>query len=285
MTLAHRVTDMDGISYRLSILAGVVLFLCCSVAVAQTVNDSLHDLGASGLAQGTVPSAGVCVFCHTPHGSDIAAPVPLWNKVMPATGGYQMYSTLNTPSLDGAEQLLSSSPSLACLSCHDGGQAMDVVLNAPGSGRYNAAGIQIGDGVQVVAMTGTPIPTLGTDLRDDHPISIQYAGGGCSDLVTGCTTLGDLDFTTPQYASINSNDVWWVDSIGGTATVKEKTDMLLYTRLATVNVAGGGAVEPFVECGSCHDPHNAATAVVDVSPAFMRVQNLDSVVCRSCHLK
>ena len=52
---------------------------------------------------------------------------------------------------------------------------MDNVINAPGSDGYVATGNPIGT---LGKMTGTPVPMLGTDLRDDHPISIQYGGGG-----------------------------------------------------------------------------------------------------------
>jgi hypothetical protein len=47
---------------------------------------------------------------------------------------------------------------------------------------------------------------------------------------------------------------------------RDRTDIILYTRLeGETNVAGGE--QPFVECGSCHDPHN-----VD-NPTFLRVSN------------
>jgi hypothetical protein len=74
-----------------------------------------------------------CVFCHTPHGSDTNAAVPLWNKELPDPTSYTRYSTLGTSTLDGEEAPVGS-VSLACLSCHDGSQAVDTVLNVPGSG-------------------------------------------------------------------------------------------------------------------------------------------------------
>jgi hypothetical protein len=254
------------------------------LATAQ-VNNTQHDLGGGGLGQnagtGLLGSTGVCVFCHTPHGSDNAAPVPLWNKVLPVGTAYTMYSTLNTPSLDGTEAPMATSPSLACLSCHDGGQAMDVVLNAPGSGGYNAGGAQMDPAPGAVdAMTGTPIPNLGTDLTDDHPISIQYAGGGLSSatpvLAVGATT--DPDFQAAGHTTLNGNDIWWVDSPVGVGGTREKTDMALFTR------NDSGTIEPYVECGSCHDPHTA-NAVANVSPNFMRISNTDSRVCLTCHIK
>ena len=209
---------------------------------------------------------------------------------MPAAGGYTRYSTLNTSSLDGTEVPVGS-VSLACLSCHDGAQGMDVVINAPGSTAtdtllYDTAGIALNGNVAMTNDIGDLVPMLGTDLTDDHPISIQYAGGGCSgtdaDGAT-CTTavFNDDDFNTAQKATINLNPVWWVDN--GTPGTRDKSDMHLYTR--TDNVAAG---EPSVECGSCHDPHNDSTfsnVAGSQSVAFLRVTNAASVICTTCHIK
>ena len=234
---------------------------------------SKHDLGSGGLAQTTTSATTeVCVFCHTPHGSDTAAAVPLWNKKL-TSGTYIRYSSLGTATLDGAETAIGS-VTLACLSCHDGTQAMDVMINLPGSGGYNAGGTELeAGGIEV--MTGVPIPMLGVDLTNDHPVSIQYAGGGCTTGGADCvsSSFGDKDFVTAQGDTINSNSVWWVDTSGGTANSRDKTDMFLYTRTATP--------QPFVECGSCHDPHEDTAQPV----SFMRISNENSAVCTACHNK
>ena len=98
-----------------------------SSAFAQGVVTSKHDFTTGGDAQGTTTQTDqVCVFCHTPHGADTTAPVPLWNKVLNANEArFTRYSTLATPSFDSQEAPVGS-VSLACLSCHDGTQAMDV---------------------------------------------------------------------------------------------------------------------------------------------------------------
>lgn len=260
-----------------------------SSAFAQTVVPSVvgskHDFTSGGSAQATTNATDeVCVFCHTPHGADTTAPVPLWNKVLNSNEGrFTRYSTLATPSFDSLEAPVGS-VSLACLSCHDGTQAMDVVLNQPGSGGYNAGGAQIDD-VAIGQMTGTPVPNLGQDLSNDHPISMQYGGGGAvSTDANGVFggTLGDPDFNAPVKATINNQSIWWVDSGVGTAGVREKTDMLLYTRSDAIG--GGGATEPFVECGSCHDPHNSDNAG-GTQVSFLRTSNAASAVCTACHTK
>ena len=140
------------------------------LAVAQ-IAGSPHDLGGSTAAD----NGEVCVYCHTPHGADTTATesAPLWNKGLPSGTAYTRYSSLGSSTLDGEETAEIGSVSLACLSCHDGTQAMDVVINKPGSGGYNAAGSEISTTL-VSNMSGAPVPMLGTDLRDDHPISIDY---------------------------------------------------------------------------------------------------------------
>ncbi len=170
------------------------------------------------------------------------------------------------------QEVIVGSISIACLSCHDGAQAMDVVINAPGSGNYNPAGRRI-DPSHIGAMTGSPVPVVGPDLTDDHPISIQYGGGGCSENNVACTPLRQPDFVVPAAGIINSRLVWWVDT--GGAQSREKTDMILYSRNDL------GQIEPFVECGSCHDPHDDTKQPV----SFMRISNAGSRVCLACHIK
>ena len=251
-----------------------------SSAFAQSVVGSKHDFTAGGSAQATTGQTDqVCVFCHTPHGADTAAPVPLWNKVLTPGTAYQRYSTLATPTFDSQEAPVGS-VSLACLSCHDGTQAMDVVLNSPGTGGYDPAGAEI-DSVAIDSMANTPVPNLGTDLSNDHPVSMQYGGGGAlatdlDGLFSG--TLGDPDFEAPVKATINGQAIWWVDSVAQNNT-REKTDMLLYSRTDLSATA-----EPFVECGSCHDPHNSDNQAGQ-QVSFLRTSNAASAVCTACHIK
>lgn len=267
---------------RVPLAAGVVAWVggvtlaAMLVSAHAGVKGSKHDLGSGGNAQQTTTNTTeVCAFCHTPHGSDTAANAPLWNKKLQQPGGgYQRYSTLQTSTLDGGEAPVGS-VSLACLSCHDGTQAMDVVINKPGQLGYNANGSEL-DPSNIGPMEGAPIPMLGTDLRNDHPISIQYGGGGCSTSNTACT-LKDADFKSTTTAAINGVQQWWVDTAVGSTGTREKTDMILYTR----SDGPLGTPEPFVECGSCHDPHESAVRPV----SFMRISNANSDVCLACHNK
>ena len=79
----------------------------------------------------------VCVFCHTPHGSNtqLTGHAPIWNRnVRPRTD----FSPYTAPNFDasGTDPGRPKGVSLACLSCHDGVIAIDALVNAPGSGGF-----------------------------------------------------------------------------------------------------------------------------------------------------
>ena len=280
-------------------MLAVALWALAGTASAQ-IAGTKHNLGSGAGPAGrnqVTNTADICVFCHTPHGGDTTAPVPLWNKRLgvggvPAGGGtYITYASLQTRSLDGTEAPVGSI-SVACLSCHDGTQAMDNIINAPGSGGYAAAGGGI-DGLAYTWSIGTRanvagqminvgefIPNLGTDLSNDHPIGIQYCGGGlgAAGEITACR---DQDFRPASTATINANVVFWIDT---GAAGKQRTDLPLYTRSA-------GGLGPLVECGSCHDPHVAADQAGPAGTGriagatFLRISNAGSAVCTTCHVK
>ncbi|MGO8754785.1 MAG: cytochrome c3 family protein [Gallionellaceae bacterium] len=193
---------------------------------------SNHTLGSSGTGPGgtsVLDAAGnivgtnqICVFCHTPHGFNAVQSGPLWNKAVNASTTYAVYNTgTNVSSTYPGDKPSIGSVSLACLSCHDGTQAMDNMINGPGSalmaagydGSLSSAsasqfivgganpgesqaytwGDTAGGFAQMsqggAGMTGSIIDgdtparegiLIGTDLSNDHPISMQYCGGGIS---------------------------------------------------------------------------------------------------------
>jgi CxxC motif-containing protein (DUF1111 family) len=167
---------------------------------------------------------------------------------------------------------------------------MDNVINAPGSGGVIADGG--GNDGRTWTWTGSTVNTagrlasgpalIGTDLSNDHPIGIQYCGGGltgATNVVSG--TCKDSDFVLPQTQTINSNQVFWVDT-GGSG--KQRTDLPLYQRAT-------GGLGPMVECASCHDPHvssgqaGPAGTGQTAGETFLRISNASSAVCTACHVK
>jgi predicted CXXCH cytochrome family protein len=275
-----------------SIMVGMLLgsMVIAGSAVAG-IAATKHNLGSSaGLAgrNQTDATAEVCVFCHTPHGSVSGAAVPLWNKTLPLASSFETYDTLGTSSLDG-KVTETGSVSIACLSCHDGAQAMDVMVNTPGSGTNQAlisAGTWSGGNVNpdgTMGQTGIEggageFPMLGQDLKNDHPIGIQYAGGGieAGQAISGVTDFNDEDFKIPVSKTINLQPVWFLDV--NSDGKRQKTDLPLYTRTGVGAGFTGDVVEPFVECASCHDPHTETVT-------FLRIPNTGSAVCLACHDK
>ncbi|QSX30486.1 cytochrome c3 family protein [Shewanella cyperi] len=299
---------------KLSLAVATVLMAGNAMAAQTTsIVDSKHNLGSTGTyadRNKTTATTEVCVFCHTPHGAvakdtDGKAVAPLWNKSLPDSATFSTYNTLGTATLQGSVTKVGS-VSIACLSCHDGSQAMDVMINQPGSGGYNAGGAsptgvwsQYSTNINTTTgkmLTATPIPGLGTDLTNDHPIGIQYAGGLIDNATGSRANPADFrnqDFRGLASTSINGNTVWYVpvpdqnvttgldNTVNGTkivpvAGIRNKTDMALYTR---TDAAIAGGAQPFVECASCHDPHQADTAT------FLRIDNTGSAVCLACHVK
>jgi predicted CXXCH cytochrome family protein len=246
------------------------------------IANTKHNLTATGTGPNKQSTTDqICVFCHTPHAADTTAAVPLWNKRITTGATFQTYGSANSSTIDG-EVLTVGSVSLACLSCHDGTQAMDNIINAPGSGGYDATGggsTGLGYTWASGSNTLTGLPKVGPDLRDDHPIGIQYCGGGISGSgVTISGTCNDSDFknasTGLSTANINGTQVFWVDQ-GGVG--RQKTDIILYTRTF---LAGVG---PSVECASCHDPHIESKGSDNMN--FMRVTTAGSAICLACHVK
>lgn len=278
-----RATTSRGLGTLAMALAFAVAGVATSLPAQAQIKDTKHNLGTSGTGVNKFSgTAEICVFCHTPHGADTSAAVPLWNRTLPAANTFTTYDSLGTSSLDGKVAPVGS-VSIACLSCHDGATSMSAVINAPGSGLTGdttwTSGTWSGANQSggTLGVTGQ-ITNIGKDLKNDHPIGIQYGGGGLSvSAKTG--TLKDADFKMPANADINGTTVWWVDTEAAPNGSRQKTDMLLYTRAATAGYTGQTEAEPFVECASCHDPHT------NQNPTFLRVSNAGSAVCLACHVK
>ena len=170
-----------------ALVLGMLATVQTATAGPQGIKNSRHNLGSGDLAIGATAGARttglagstglgdvfttktdqICVFCHTPHGSNTAVDsAPLWNRAT-GTATYQIYST-GTMQASAPGTSLSGSASLACLSCHDGTQAMDNVLNAPGQGGFNR--VTYSDGNRMGQQLRAPGNTAGSS-------GIWYSGG------------------------------------------------------------------------------------------------------------
>lgn len=140
-----------------------------------TVAATKHNFG--NLSTGTVKSADsseICVFCHTPHNANPAG--ALWNKQ--DTGStYDVYASQTLTAIMSPNAPTLGQPtgsSKLCLSCHDGTMAIGSLLNMPGktqAGTLNVTGADITAG----KISSVSTAYIGTDLRDDHPISFEYS--------------------------------------------------------------------------------------------------------------
>jgi predicted CXXCH cytochrome family protein len=286
-------------------------------AAGSGIASTRHNLGAGASALGnggnnTDGTTEICVFCHTPHGANQSAAAPLWNRQF-STAGYNRYSALGTTTFDAAEAPVGS-VSIACLSCHDGTQAMDAMINSPGSGSvssgYTLSSITAGSSTGGNNWTESnrmsdlnasdngnagDLIYLGTDLRNDHPISMQYGGGGFSSAALSGPSV-DAAYAIAGTAGAAGNNsslggtgrvanrtlgsgalVWYVDTNGGNG--QQKDDFTLFSRTDGTG-ANAGLNQPYVECATCHDPHSTNTTFLRLSTG-----NAGSAVCLTCHTK
>lgn len=270
--------------------------------------------GGGGTVMDTVRNqyVEVCVYCHTPHGANRQVDAPLWNRTV-NTNEYQIYDkprTLNRPIGQPGPN------SLTCLTCHDGTISIDSIINMPGSGNYSAAqetsmnsafldtwGTFTGDGAPALghfrmgptqdngfctlchnsdssdtAMSDFTVFVIGTDLRNDHPIGIQYPEGPYGGAI-------GIDFFEPYKGFVNSSGVpmWFHDTNNN--QYPDKSEPRMYNT--------GENFE--VECASCHDPHGVPISGPgsEFIPSFLRVSNgnattgegTSSGLCLTCHEK
>ena len=244
---------------RILILAALAVLTVASASVAQNtavIAGGPHDLsnGSAVRNSNATINGQTCVFCHTPHGG--ANSIPLWNRTSPSGASYQLYTSSTSDATTTGSQI-AGSVSGSCMSCHDGTMAMDVLVNVNGlpftsavsftrqataKANYTSTG---GGGSNLMA---SGLPFLGTDLRNDHPVSIIYETARAGS-PTGFVT---------QVQS------------GAKITVGASNPVPLY---------GSSSATATVECASCHNPHNNSLG------SFLRKANTGSAICLSCHIK
>jgi hypothetical protein len=267
---------------KLFAAAALIVGAVASQQAVAAIKNTKHNLSSSGTGSNHADGTGakfteeICVFCHTPHGSNTGVTAPLWNKA----NTNQTYTVYSSTTLDAGAPVIGS-VSLACLSCHDGTQAMDNMVNAPGSG-WDGAGSGTNAGVSQnytwtgdKKLNGSYVANIGIDLSNDHPIGIEYCGGASGSGYTGgdTGTCNDKDFKDAR--SGGGGTYYYVDT--NSNSTRDKKDMILYTR------TGGKA---YVECASCHDPHVESKGTAEAPQvAFLRVTQAGSGVCLSCHVK
>lgn len=266
---------------------------------ASGVGLTRHNLSVSG--PGPVKSTTVtqvCVFCHTPHKSlGNVEGAPLWNHTLTSGQTYDIYGSSTLDALPGQP----TGKSILCLSCHDGTVALGALANPPTG--------QTIDAILQLPLDSAERGYIGTDLRDDHPISFIYdanlvANDGelidpslIGPLVLEadkleCTTCHDphekdiqpfLRVTTlnGQICTTCHNKLGWVagashrdstatwNGMGVSPWANRRAEWLSSPDPLVPTVAESG-------CLNCHAPHNAGTPV--------RLQKAaEENTCFSCH--
>ncbi len=232
-----------------------------------TRNVFITGAGTSGVSANNLGE--VCVFCHTPHGADTSGNAPLWNKQLPTGVTFNMYTS---PTMQATTPSAPVGVSLACLSCHSGDLALDTMRNRPGRGLFNDTAPSAGftfNGTGSGSTMPAGITNLGNDLRDDHPISIDYAGGYGGTLVGSNGTYSDRKFNAPNQGNLV---IAWFDSAGGASSVMEDNEVRLFNGR--------------VECASCHNVHGTLDpSGTSFYETFLRMDNDGSALCLTCHVK
>ena len=256
---------------KVNVLAGLLLLASSAMAADWTLEGKIsgtpHDLGGTT----TGDNGELCVYCHTPHAANSAFDgAPLWNKAATAAGTtYRLYgastsgtagSTIAGTAVGDVNGSLSS-PSLACLSCHDGVSAVNSIVNAPGSGMRTITGGTLISTFSYGGNIGAGDNTAANvDMANDHPVSIVYTPGAAS--------LKPVDTVLTNWVGANN--------ITNTAT-------------ATSGYISELLRNAKVECSSCHDPHNGyADQSGDASNPqvnYLRHTNNASALCLGCHDK
>jgi hypothetical protein len=278
--------------------------------LANGIVNSRHNIGSTGVhyradnSNSTTPTrfggggtSEVCIFCHTPHHGSTNA--PLWNKGQQSAAAYTTYgTTVGGTSVDTNP----GAATLACLSCHDGVQTWNTIVNWPGK---SGAGTNASAGSTEMAWLLTEDATtksdymtsgrlnIGTDLTNDHPVSVDYneltaASLRASSTVISTISMDNAVLTTGvnTASATDTRNRWAVNGyIKVAATIEE--------------VLRGGKVE----CSSCHDPHfsnkswdevagtwgggNLEDGSTDMDGLFLRRVGGNSLsgVCRTCHGK
>ncbi|MEI6667890.1 MAG: cytochrome c3 family protein [Acidobacteriota bacterium] len=244
---------------RIFALAGLAVLTVASVSSAQNtavIAGGPHDLSNGSAVRNTNATINgqTCVFCHVAHGG--ANSIPLWNRNSPTGATYQLYtSSTSDATTTGAN--VAGSVSGTCMSCHDGTMAMDVLINVNGLPFSSAVAFtKQANGKSTYGSTGGGssnlmnggLPYIGTDLRNDHPVSIVYETARAGN--------------AGEYVSQVVNGV--------KITVGASGPLPLF---------GASSATATIECASCHNPHNNSLG------NFLRKANTGSAICLTCHIK
>lgn len=247
-------------SWALVGVAAAILAVAGLALAQSSVVDSPHNLSASGPGPVRALSEDqVCIFCHAPHN---ASPVqPLWNRAMPSES-YSIYTSRALNARPGQP----TGTSKMCLSCHDGTIALGAVFSRD----------------MPILMSGgvTTMPHgnghIGTDLRDDHPISFVYDRRLTVDdpkLVDPAGLPAQLRFDSNRELQCTTCHDAHDNSLGSFLVMDNLRSQLCVSchNMGQTTITGHG------NCSDCHQPHTAPSG-----PYLLKGRNATQT-CLQCH--
>ncbi len=254
------------------------------------VISSKHNLSAGGPGPVTSSRQDTCIFCHTPHSSDVNVK-PLWNHTLPT----QTYNTYTSSTYNAGPGTPAAGSSKQCLSCHDGTVAL---------------GATVSEGL--ISTTGSmgAAAALGTELTNDHPIAIQPVDDGQLNLnlFQSPPSTGDPSVVLVQgkieCSTCHSPHEPARDAVAGKFLVRSNANgtlclachdtsrplpnpfsgWLLSAHAVSANtVPTTGAFPPYGTvstnaCANCHSAHS-----VPSSSAARLLKNAEETACSPCH--
>jgi len=190
---------------KLSTLA-MAAFLLVTLGATATAQVSGTDHDFVNNAPGGITESQICRPCHAPHNPAAGTAGVLWNHELSTQTFFMFGSTVagnaGVTTAGSATDTAPGPTSLKCLSCHDGITAVD------NYGGTTTGSVTISGGANV-----------GVDLRNDHPIGVQYPA-------TGTTGYNDKSGNAVGILPLRTNSSGtWTDG---------------------------------VECATCHNPHRVA---------------------------
>jgi len=231
-------TVMSVITARLLRLVGTALCAAGALLAAHAswagVAATKHNLGSLSSASVKSPdTTEVCVFCHTPHNADPAAPI--WNKSASAAT-YNPYESESLAATISPNPLLGqpTGSSKLCLTCHDGTIALGTLINLPGADEPMGGTVRVtGPNIDSGKINASNVSYIGVDLRNDHPISFDYSLSYPSN-----TEINPSPFT-PSTVKLSNGKV--------ECTSCHDPHGTSYTKFLTADIENGTL------CSACHD--------------------------------
>ena len=193
--------------------------------------------------------------------------MPLWNRSSPTGAAYQVY-TSSTSAAVATPAGVAAGISGACMSCHDGTIAMDVVTNVNG--------LPFG-----TAPTGGSVAFTAGPNRKATYIERHRRHRQRDERRPAVSRLRPAKRPPGGHRVPDGAD-------GGSRATTRRSRRWARRSTSTAPAAslplyGTSTANATVECASCHDAHN--NSLNGTNGGFLRQANTGSQMCKACHNK